>query len=79
MKVIIPIAGKGTRMRPLTHTTAKPLIPVAGKPVLDHVLERLKDLDISEYIFITGYLKEQLEEYITDKYDFKMRFVEQPV
>jgi len=41
VKVIIPVAGKGTRLYPLTHTVPKPLIPVAGKPVLGHMLDRL--------------------------------------
>lgn len=45
MKVIIPVAGKGTRLYPLTHTVPKPLIPVAGKPVLGHMLERLVPLE----------------------------------
>jgi len=44
VKVIIPVAGKGTRLYPLTHTVPKPLIPVAGKPVLGHMLERLVPL-----------------------------------
>jgi len=79
MKVIIPLAGKGTRMRPHTHTKAKPLLPVAGKPVLDHVIDCLQGLDISEYIFITGHLKEQIEEHITKTYEFKARFIEQKV
>jgi glucose-1-phosphate thymidylyltransferase len=66
-------------MRPHTHTKAKPLLPVAGKPVLDHVLDCLKGLDISEYIFITGHLKEQIEEHIKKNYTFKARFIEQQV
>lgn len=79
MKVIIPLAGKGTRMRPHTHTKAKPLLYVAGKPVLDHVMDSLKGLDISEYIFITGHLKEQIETHISENYDVKARFIEQKV
>lgn len=66
-------------MRPHTHTKAKPLLPVAGKPVLDHVIDSLKGLDISEYIFITGHLKEQIEQYITEHFDCKARFIEQKV
>lgn len=45
MKIIIPVAGKGTRLYPLTHTVPKPLIPVAGKPVLGHMLDRLIPLN----------------------------------
>ncbi len=79
MKVIIPLAGKGTRMRPHTHTRAKPLLHVAGKPILDHVMDRVKGLDVSEYLFITGHLKEQIEEHITENYDINARFIEQKV
>jgi glucose-1-phosphate thymidylyltransferase len=61
MQVIIPVAGKGTRLRPHTHTTAKPLLHVAGKTVLQHILDKLEGLDISEIIFITGHLGDQFE------------------
>ena len=44
MKVIIPLAGKGTRLRPHTHVTPKPMLRVAGKPVMDYILDDLKRL-----------------------------------
>ena len=44
MKVIIPLAGKGTRLRPHTHLTPKPMMKVAGKPVMSYVLDELKKL-----------------------------------
>ena len=56
MKVIIPMAGYGTRLRPHTFSKPKPLINVAGKPVLGHVLDMLAGLAVEEYIFVTGYL-----------------------
>ncbi len=77
MKVIIPLAGFGTRLRPHTYTKPKPLINVAGKPVLGHILDKLKGLDIEEIIFIVGYLGEQIKEYVTTHYHFKSRYVEQ--
>ena len=43
MKVIIPLAGKGTRLRPHTHTTPKPLLRVGGKPVMSYILDDLRD------------------------------------
>ncbi|MBW3000608.1 NTP transferase domain-containing protein [Candidatus Woesearchaeota archaeon] len=79
MKVIIPLAGEGRRMRPHTHTKAKPLLSLAGKPGLSYILDDLKKLDVSEVIFITGHLKEQIEEFIKKNYDFKTRFIEQKV
>ena len=77
MKVIIPLAGPGKRMRPHTHTKPKPLLSLAGKPGLSYILDDLKKLDVSEVIFITGHLKEKVEDFIKKHYDFKCRFIEQ--
>jgi glucose-1-phosphate thymidylyltransferase len=79
MKVVIPLAGKGTRMRPHTHSKPKPMLPVAGKTNIDHILDLLKDLDVSEYIFITGHLKEYVEAYMEEKGIENARYVEQKV
>jgi len=79
MKVIMPVAGKGTRLLPATKYTPKPLIRVAGRPVLDYVVDKLAGLDVEELIFITGHLKEQIEAYVTSTYDLPSRFVEQRV
>ena len=46
MKLIIPLARKGSMLRPLTNEVPKPLVRVAGKPVLDYVMETVSDLDI---------------------------------
>ncbi len=77
MNVIIPTAGLGTRLRPHTHTRPKPLVNVAGKAVLGHLLDKLAVLPIDEMVFITGYLGAQIEEYVQKHYAFKTRFVEQ--
>lgn len=77
MKVIIPLAGLGTRLRPHTYTKPKPLINVAGKPMLAHILDKLSTLDVEEYIFIVGYLGEQIEQYVSNEYKFKARYVMQ--
>jgi len=79
MKVILPVAGKGTRLLPVTKDVPKPLVRVAGRPVLDYVIDKLKPLEVEELIFITGHLKEAVEEYVTANYDFPARFVEQKV
>ena len=80
MKVIIPLAGKGTRLRPHTHTTPKPLLHVGGRPVMSYILDDLRELGVREAVFITGYLKESIESYIRTEYsDFTAHFVEQPV
>jgi glucose-1-phosphate thymidylyltransferase len=79
MQVIIPLAGKGTRLRPHTHLVPKPLIKVAGRPVMDWVMDRLEGLGVTELIFITGHLREQVEAYVTKHYQVPARFVEQKV
>jgi glucose-1-phosphate thymidylyltransferase len=75
MKVVIPMAGYGKRLRPHTYSRPKPLINVAGQPMLKHLLDPLGELEIEEYIFIVGYLGEQIEEYISANYGFKASFV----
>ena len=78
MKAVILLAGLGTRMRPHTYSKPKPLVPVAGKTVLGHILDSLRDLDISEYIFVVGYLGEQIEKFMADRYPhIHARFVNQ--
>ena len=80
MKVIIPLAGKGTRLLPLTKRVPKPLVEVAGRPVMDYVMDALKRAGkLDELIIITGHLKEQVERYVTSHYDIPARFVEQKV
>ena len=79
MQVIIPLAGKGTRLRPHTHLVPKPILKVAGRPVIDWVMDRLEGLDVSELIFITGHLKEQVEAYARSRYRWPCRFIEQKV
>jgi glucose-1-phosphate thymidylyltransferase len=58
VKVILPVAGKGTRLLPITKHVPKPLVRVAGRPVLDYVIDKLQGLSVEELIFITGHLKE---------------------
>ena len=79
MKVIIPLAGKGTRLLPLTRHVPKPLVKVAGRPVMDYVMDKLEGLDVEELIIITGHLKEQVEQYVRTHYRQPARFIEQQV
>ncbi len=80
MKVIIPLAGKGTRLRPHTHVTPKPLLEVAGKPVMSYILDDLEKLGgVDQIVYITGHLKERVEEYVKEHYHFPSVFVEQVV
>ena len=81
LKVVIPMAGLGTRLRPHTWSKPKQLVSVAGKTVLDHVLDclsTLPDPNKFELISIVGYLGEQIEEHIRDNYpDLRAHFVVQ--
>jgi len=80
MKVIIPLAGKGTRLRPHTHLTPKPMMKVAGKPVMSYVLDELKKLgNVEEIIYVTGHLKEKVEAYARAEMDVPSVFIEQKV
>ncbi|MBC8046015.1 MAG: nucleotidyltransferase family protein, partial [Fimbriimonadaceae bacterium] len=78
MKAVIPVAGVGTRLRPHTYSQPKPLIPVAGKPILGFILDRLISAGFDDFIFVIGYLGEKIEEFVTDKYPkIKTHFVVQ--
>jgi len=77
VKVIVPLAGKGTRLLPLTKRVPKPLVKVAGRPVMDYVMDTVQELDLEELIVITGHLKDVVERYIATQYDVPARFIEQ--
>lgn len=67
MQCVILAAGKGTRLRPLTETTPKPLVQVSGKALLDYVAEALPSA-VEEIILVIGYLGEQIREHCGDEY-----------
>ncbi|MDE3002337.1 MAG: sugar phosphate nucleotidyltransferase [Gemmatimonadota bacterium] len=68
MKAVIPLAGKGTRLRPHTHHTPKPLLKVAGKPVLAFILDDLVALGVTEVVFIVGHLRDTMQTWIETEY-----------
>ena len=80
MKVIIPLAGKGTRLRPHTHLVPKPMLKIAGKPVMAYILEDLERLGgVDQVIYVTGHLKEKVEQYAKTQFELPAVFVEQTV
>ena len=80
MKAIIPVAGAGTNLRPLTYTQPKPLIPVAGKPIISFIIDQLRDCGISDFVFIIGYLGEKIRNFVEETYpELNSTFVTQDV
>jgi len=77
MKVIIPVAGIGTRLRPHTHTAPKPLLHVAGKPILGHILDELEGLRPEQVVFVIGHMGEQIIDFVKRHYDYETLFIEQ--
>ncbi|WP_405340552.1 sugar phosphate nucleotidyltransferase [Fibrobacter sp.] len=65
MKVILPVAGKGERMRPYTNNLPKCLLPVGGKTIIDWIVADTLPLQATETIFITGYKAETIDEFLT--------------
>lgn len=78
MRAIIPVAGVGSRLRPHTYAIPKVLLNVAGKPILYHILDTIKDEGILEATIIIGHMGEMIREHVTRAYpDFAFEFVEQ--
>lgn len=79
MDIILPVAGFGSRLRPHTWSKPKPLVTVAGKAMLAHVLDRVMPLQPGKIVFITGYLGDQIETWARANYPgTELVFVEQP-
>jgi len=80
LKAVVLAAGKGTRLKPLTNTRPKHLIPVAGKPILEHVLLALKKAGIHEIYIIVGYRAEMIKDRFSDgsSLGLKIEYIVQP-
>jgi len=75
MKAVILAAGEGRRLRPFTETMPKVMLPVANKPILEHIVDALKKSGIQEIIFVVGYKKEVIMEHFKDYEDVKIDYV----
>lgn len=76
---IIPAAGKGVRLLPYTANMPKTMISVAGKPILGHILDQVESLGIQKVVFIVGYKKEAIIDFVQSQYPhLDVMFVEQP-
>lgn len=80
MKGLILSGGKGTRLRPLTHTNAKQLVPVANKPVLFYGLEAMREAGITEVGIIVGDTRKDIEQAVSDgsRWGIKVTYIDQP-
>ena len=81
MQAVILAGGLGTRLWPLTRTVAKPMVPVAGVPYLEHQLRLLARQSIRDIVLLTGYLGEQIEKYFGDgaRLGVSLRYSREPV
>jgi bifunctional UDP-N-acetylglucosamine pyrophosphorylase/glucosamine-1-phosphate N-acetyltransferase len=80
MKAVILAAGEGKRLRPITSTRPKPLLPIAGKPLLEHTILGLKAAGIDEVLLIVGYKEELIKEYFgngIEKFNIKIEYITQ--
>ena len=66
-KAMVLAAGLGLRMRPLTDRMPKPMVPVAGKPLLDHVLDKLADAGVSDAVVNVHYLPDQIIDHVAHR------------
>lgn len=66
MQVVFLAGGKGTRLRPITYDTPKPLVLINGKPFLQHKLEFVKSFGIKNVLLLVGYLNDKIEKYFED-------------
>jgi bifunctional UDP-N-acetylglucosamine pyrophosphorylase/glucosamine-1-phosphate N-acetyltransferase len=79
MKAVVLVAGKGTRMEPLTSDCPKVMLQVANKPILEHILNSAIEAGIEGFVFITGYLEDQIRDYFEDgsKWGVSVEYVPQ--
>lgn len=79
MKVVIIAAGEGKRMHPLTHTRPKVMLPLANKPILEHLVERCRQAGLTDFLFVTGYRADVIESHFAsgEAFGVKIEYVRQ--
>jgi len=80
-KAVVLAAGRGTRMRELTADLPKPMIEVRGKPVLQHILEGLRDAGVRDFLIVVGYHADAVQNFFDDgsRYNVTIHYVTQAV
>ncbi|HEX7475963.1 MAG TPA: bifunctional sugar-1-phosphate nucleotidylyltransferase/acetyltransferase [Dehalococcoidales bacterium] len=78
-KAVILAAGEGNRMRPLTYTRPKVMLPIANKPILEHLMIEMKKAGVREFVFIVGYHDDQIRNYFSDggPWDVQIQYCDQ--
>jgi len=76
-KALILAGGKGTRLRPITYEIPKPMVPIQGRPLIEHTINLLRKYDVRDITISIGYLGEKVKEYFGDgsKFGVKIRYV----
>src|SRR5262245_7773374 len=78
MRAIIPVAGIGSRLRPHTYTLPKVLLSVAGKPIIAHIIDKIRKEGITAATVVVGHMGEMIREYLSSAYPgFPVEYVEQ--
>lgn len=75
MKVVVLAGGYGTRLRPLTYTRPKPMLPLAGKPILEYIIESIASEGFNDVIVTTNYFREQIIDYFGNGSEFGVRLL----
>src|ERR1700680_4977536 len=80
-KAVLLAAGRGTRMRELTNELPKPMIEVRGKPVLQHIVEGLRDSGVTSFLIVVGYRAEAVQNFFGDgsRYKINIQYTTQVV
>lgn len=80
MQAVILAGGLGTRLLPLTESVPKPMVPVAGRPYLEHQIEWLRRQNIEDVVLLTGYLGDQIQRYFSGggKHGVRIRYSREP-
>src|SRR5579875_3612450 len=73
MKAVVMAGGEGSRLRPLTIARPKPMVPIVGRPVAEHILNLLKEHNITDVVMTVQYLASNIEDYFGDGSQFGMR------
>jgi mannose-1-phosphate guanylyltransferase/phosphomannomutase len=79
-QAVILAGGKGTRLYPLTHVVPKPMVPVGGRPFLEHLVRLLGDAGVRDVVLLTGHLAEQIEDHFGDgqRFGVSVRYSREP-